>query len=376
MCYTGGPRCSGHVGNEVAFAQAKLNDAKAKHKGNDHPEVYEAYQKLETLEREYNSTPTGQKALLAEIDAFRKEGDEVEAENLEVLQMAAHSLREHDMEQRSIRLGRGEKVTSACKRPPESKTEAHRIHRMDIQHGVNLPTIPVKDAPSTGGKKQLVDVAPSTTVYSDYDASLVPQANNISKISSIVESINSGANTSSSIAESLEMQDRQGHYYANAAVYLGLATKHESSYEGGGHEYQLTENGITVLSSDPAERAGLVRNMVNSTPLMRVYHESDRNEESVKEAIREMGLDEGTIDRRTKAVISWDNTVNAKSFVYQLNTVHTQSGERSKLAAANLEQVRKERKLKEQNNEARGGFCEKHGTMRTTAGICFECQDD
>lgn len=375
MCYTGGPRCASHVGNELSAAHASVAVLESK---GDIDGALVALEEQDRLQMEYNSTPTGQRELTAEIEALRKEGKAHQANSLESVLEAARGLREHDMEQRQKRLTAGDRLSRACERGPESTQETKRINAMDrLAAEARGEAVPVKTNPTSANKSPLVNVAPTTESYSDYDSHLVPQANSIGHISALVESVDSGANTSNSIAETLEMKGRQGHYYANAAVYLGLISKHDSAYEGGGHEYQLTENGQTVKNANPQERAEMIRKMVNATPLMRVYHESDRDEESVKEAIREMGLDDQTVDRRAAVVVSWDKAVNNQKFVAALDQLHTVSSGRAKLAAANLENERRERKLKEQkSNEDRGGYCQKHFTMRSPAGICFQCQDD
>lgn len=373
MCYTGGPRCASHVGKELSSARA--NVALLETQG-DIDSALEALQEEDRLQMEYNSTPTGQRELQAEIGALRKEGKDHQANSLESVLVAAQELREHDMGERQKRITSGERLSRACELTPESVSETRRINAMDRAANPQSQAPAVASSKSDASQKNLVDVAPSTESYSDYESHLVPQANSIVHISALVESVDSGANTSNSIADTLDMKGRQGHYYANAAVYLGLVSKQESAYEGGGHEYQLTENGRLVKEAEPQERAEMIRSMVNATPLMRAYHASNRDEESVKQSIREMGLDEQTVDRRAAVVVSWDKAVNNEKFVAALNHVHATSSKRAVLAAANLDNERKERKLKEAKaNEARGGYCQVHFTMRSPAGVCFQCED-
>lgn len=385
MCYTGGPRCSGHVGNELAAARGNLAVLE-RESTKDDEKVYEAFTKKERLEMEFNSTPEGQRLLAAEVEALRKEGQESEADTTEIKMMLAADLRKADMEARAKRLADGERLSRACERPEvkskESSTESRKIAEMERKaaeaRGEKVETkneARVRKADAS----TLMSVSPSTASYSDYDSSLIPQANKVTKIASVVESIEAGANTSSYIGKSLEMDGRQGHYYANAAVYLGLVEKVDSGYEGGGHEYRLTPNGELFKNEDSFNRGLIMRDMVNAAPLMKTYHESGRDVDTLKEEIirTDPNISDDTVTRRAATVTSWDRTVNSKSFGYKLNEELAASKGRAKLAAFELGEERKAKKLANAKaNESRGGFCEKHGTMRSPAGICFDCQDD
>lgn len=363
MCYTGGPRCSSHVGDQLTAAQGSF------YANMDDDEVaMKFHEQVEDLEREYNSTPGGQKMLAAEISALRNEGKQEEANRLESQLEAAKSLREHDMEQRKIRLAGGDKATRSCELPAESSAETKRINQQDR----DLGRAPEKAEPVASKKLNPVQV--SNESFSSYEDSLVPQADNVDKISSLVESVNSGATTSSSIAETLNMADRGGNYYANAAEYIGLVHKNESTYEGGSHDYSLTENGEAILNSGPEERATHMRRMINATPYMKVYHENNRDKQAVVNSMMEYGLDEKTAERRASSVVTWDATVNSESFSNDLDASHKVASERSLVAAENLQKKRKllKQKSNEQDDSTRK-TCMTCFRLKPLSGVCDEC---
>ena len=65
-----------------------------------------------------------------------------------------------------------------------------------------------------------------------------PQANDLDKIIDLVVSFNDEVSTKEGIAEYFEFDERQGDYYANAAIYLGFLDRGE-----GNSQFSLTEFG-------------------------------------------------------------------------------------------------------------------------------------
>lgn len=98
MCYEGGPRCANHVQQQLNKARESVNEASSE------DEYAKSYEVREQLEMEYNSTPTGQKALQRKIDVLRKVGRNQEAESLENILESAKALREYDMGERDKRI--------------------------------------------------------------------------------------------------------------------------------------------------------------------------------------------------------------------------------------------------------------------------------
>lgn len=374
MCYKGGPRCANHVGKELTQAKSALAELQTKQA--DEEAVMKQYIQVEKLQREYYSTPSGQKELAGKIDEAIEAGDMSTADNLEMNMHFASLLRKTDMEARRQRLlkeGIESQTTTCDSVDPHAGIERDKINAEDRQLARQAQTRTMV-AERNGN---LVTPEATNVKYSDYDSSLMPQANDISKISSIVEGVNNGANNANAIGDTLALSGRQGHYYANAGVYIGLLEKHESAYEGGGHDYGLTENGRMILESPAEERAEHIRNMVNATPLMQTYHESGRDQDAVREQLRGMELDENTIERRLSTVVQWDKTVNNESFVKNLSSTHDVANKRSVIVARKLEEARAEKKLKETKMaEDRGGYCPIHGTMRSPAGKCFDCEEE
>lgn len=68
---------------------------------------------------------------------------------------------------------------------------------------------------------QLENWAPTEMDY-------VPQANDLSKIVSVVDAIDEGITSQTDLAGALDMTPQQGSYYATAARYLGLIDQDES----------------------------------------------------------------------------------------------------------------------------------------------------
>ncbi len=58
-----------------------------------------------------------------------------------------------------------------------------------------------------------------------------PQANDIDKIIDLILNFNNGLNNKWAISEFFGFDERQGDYYGNAAVYLGLLQKNNDNSE-------------------------------------------------------------------------------------------------------------------------------------------------
>ncbi len=394
MCYTGGPRCSSHVGEQLEKARYAFYAA------NTEEERAQAHSNLKKLEMEMNSTPNGQKALKAEVDALRKEGDFHEAESLETILTAATSLREHDMKEREKRLAGNAKLGRDCKKDAESSIEQERILAQNKKYNIvtddnnaKEKTIKANSVDSVLKQQQEsvsrlnedrnarglppVEVSDpvvfTDSVYSSYDNSLIPQAPDLEKISSVVDSIDSGATTAAYIGESLDMTARDGSYYGNGAEYLGLVQKTEM--DDNTNEYTLTTNGELFKNSNSVERVELLKELVNSTPLMKFYHENDKDRELLEEHISEVGgYQESVAKRRASSLITWDSKLNNTSFAVSMDRT-METTKVLALSAAEKQRIESaDRKAKLSKPMERSfGFCHSCFMALPATGVCSEC---
>jgi hypothetical protein len=131
-----------------------------------------------------------------------------------------------------------------------------------------------------------------------------PQADDLSKIIDVVEVLSSGAEDKFGIAEKFDVDPRQGDYYGNGAIWLGLAEKTNGLYNA-------TQRGSELSSLDRSKRLARVGEIVSSMP---VFHEAATErvrtgqvdlEKISRALVRKFGLSESTGDRRALTVRSW-----------------------------------------------------------------------
>lgn len=73
----------------------------------------------------------------------------------------------------------------------------------------------------------------------------IPQANDLDKVVDLIQLVSDGQNSKPKIAECFEFDERQADYYANAAGYLGIVERAETSQQS---EFQLTTFGKKFLN--------------------------------------------------------------------------------------------------------------------------------
>jgi len=179
------------------------------------------------------------------------------------------------------------------------------------------------------------------TGYDVNDTFPHPKANNLDKIAAVVDVVHAGANTGTAVAEALDIEEREGAYYADAAGYLGLVDT------VGGEmvkTYAVTDRGEKLRLSDNAERCAMLKDIIASTPGVQVYAESGRK--GVMEMLDFAGLSEGTSIRRAACIQSWFNQATediALSAAVLLSVTNAQG--RALTAAKNAEEARKARVL-------------------------------
>jgi len=136
-----------------------------------------------------------------------------------------------------------------------------------------------------------------------------PQANDLDKVIDLISLVHRGVRRKRSFADYFEMDERQGDYYANAAVYLGLLRKRSD-------RFLLTRDGrsFAALGSRTA-RTGTVVDILARRPSFREILERWAREgaeftaperEEIAESIRKhTGLSGTTPLRRASTVAGW-----------------------------------------------------------------------
>ena len=136
-----------------------------------------------------------------------------------------------------------------------------------------------------------------------------PQANDLDKVIDLVSAVGNGTNNKVLIAEYFEFDERQGDYYANAALYLGFVRR-------SGHEFVLTELGTQLIRTKSLQsRTHMMLVQIAKRPtLRRVLHlllardfrlDSISNAEIADIIDRFTDLSGTTPGRRASTVRSW-----------------------------------------------------------------------
>lgn len=109
-----------------------------------------------------------------------------------------------------------------------------------------------------------------------------PQANDLDKIIDLVVSFNDDLSTKEGIAEYFEFDERQGDYYANAAIYLGFLDRGEGS-----SQFSLTDLGGELKRCRTRRcRNGILFNQLLKRPTFRRSIEISRDSHFDINAIR------------------------------------------------------------------------------------------
>lgn len=208
----------------------------------------------------------------------------------------------------------------------------------------------------------------------EYAAWPIPQANDLDKVASVVDSISNDATTASSIGEAIEVGDRQGSYYANAAGYLGLVEKHEDDL--GSTHYALTQLGQTFANSSPAERATLMAELVNRTPLARSYRENPDVEALQKDIASggDGGYSDTVAKRRTSTLTTWISSVaNTEQLSNQISTQQRETYQRSIAASMKQRAETAEKRRQASAHRATGETCTSCFMIKPVTNVCPIC---
>jgi len=183
-------------------------------------------------------------------------------------------------------------------------------------HPVNR-SIPIQDSLVTTRNIQILEPStldfedvfsspplnPNTDPYShQYEAydEVVPQANSIPKIVSVIDAIDNGLQTNKEISEDIGISERQGAYYPNAARSLGLVEKINTHPTVWG----LTALGERVVEMNAKDRAIWMTEIVGENDYVNTLINNGA-EALVGQWGSELG--DSTIERRLATIESWKN---------------------------------------------------------------------
>lgn len=201
-----------------------------------------------------------------------------------------------------------------------------------------------------------------------------PQANDLSKVASVVNFVDSGATTPEALAMCLESNAksaRGGSYYGDAAAYLGLIEKVSSgAADDNFSEYVLTDVGQEFLAMDATEREEVLADSVNEMDLVQVYR-ADGEDELKKYIELEFGYADSTVERRAACIISWSNQSEDGSLASSIDDNvadgSTRSGEAMEVVAR---QRREAREAAQANREKPRETCPDCFMQKSDAGTC------
>lgn len=196
-----------------------------------------------------------------------------------------------------------------------------------------------------------------------------PKANNLHKIAAVVDVVHAGANTGSAVAEALDIEEREGTYYADAAGYLGLL---ETVTGEPVKTYSVTTQGMNLMLSDYAERATMMLHLVAQTPGVQVFAENGR--EGVMEMLDYAGLAEATAVRRAGTISSWFNQIANEEDLMAGVIIEIDSAQgRALEAAKRAQEVRHARIAAMAPRERTFGTCSSCFMSLPATGNCDEC---
>lgn len=196
-----------------------------------------------------------------------------------------------------------------------------------------------------------------------------PQANRLDKVSTTVDAITGGATTASAISKTLGVVERQGHYYGDAAGYLGFI---ESNKNGELKEYSLTPLGEEFSDASPEERRKIIAQQISGMPLMHAYRNG--GEDAAREYIQQsQDSSDDTVERRLVTVAAWNKSINDDNFDKSI-LQDSQEGQARMVEASALAKEQRQRILdRQQPVERTGGLCSSCYMQMPLTGECPNC---
>jgi len=149
----------------------------------------------------------------------------------------------------------------------------------------------------------------------------VPQADELDLVFEVPRWVRQGANTRFKIADKLEYDPRQGAYYADAAIALGLI-RTVGRKGGGEQDLEITQAGWEMATATESELPRLKRRVVAQAPHIRFVagrlgvdasgielgagpDPALLDEARVASVLRHLGLSERTALRRAETLVQW-----------------------------------------------------------------------
>ncbi len=137
----------------------------------------------------------------------------------------------------------------------------------------------------------------------------VPQADNLDKVIDLAAFLLDGPRDKFEIAEYFEFDERQGDYYGNAAMYIGLVEKSAGLFK-------LTELGNEIVHFQNREnrnfqvvKAILKTRVFNDLVSLYLKQQNQMDDQQIIKRLSEEGLTGSTPQRRKSTVRSWLNWI-------------------------------------------------------------------
>lgn len=209
------------------------------------------------------------------------------------------------------------------------------------------------------------------TAVQDQTDELIPQANDPERIAAAIAAIDAGCIRADEVAKAIGVHDRQGSYYANAALRLGLVDRCEADH---GYTYTLTTQGRALADAPASRQAAVLASVIARDPLVQAAQSNDPDERAlVRLACEDAGLTGATVSRRVSTIEAWAafvsmTTVSQTTLVEQASTG----------VAARAADVIRERVLREAEAAARAAaaapqYCGSCRMQLPRSGACDFC---
>ena len=132
-----------------------------------------------------------------------------------------------------------------------------------------------------------------------------PQANNIELMFNVFKDIDNDGLSKTNVSKKYNVDSRQGSYYLDALLYLGLVQKINT-------KYFLSSKGVQVrLSSQDLMLSNFIKSIINHDFIGKMYIkcESLNSEQKIKYIssclFNEIGMAQSTANRRASTIKSW-----------------------------------------------------------------------
>lgn len=210
----------------------------------------------------------------------------------------------------------------------------------------------------------------SDLVFDAPTFTLVPQANKIANVSSVVDAIADGCYSSAEIGEAVGMCGRQGAYYPHAAHTLGLVER-VSGMDGAG--WQLTDTGAAFVGLDAGDRVDYLCGAISEIDWIATYVNEGLDALRAEWSF-EQDLGATTIDRRLATISSWiafwtDTRVEQTKMIAE---AMTGTRERTPGIVARVQAAAQARRKSDRERDARK--CSRcHIVVAPAVGECENC---